>query len=85
MAGFRTLFWAGYIEMTCVSISDFVILDCWLPGKVGHMIKGAENCKAWERWEWLRTLAIPEHALGWTLLVCPVAGLAVAGIGCLIP
>lgn len=49
MAGFRTLFWAGYFEMTCVSLSDFVILDCWLPGKVRHMIKGAENCKAWER------------------------------------
>ena len=30
--------------MTFVSMSDFVILDCWLPGKVRHMIKGAENC-----------------------------------------
>ena len=85
MTGFETLFWTGYVEMTMVSLSDFVILDCWLPGKVRHMIKGAENCKAWETWEWLRTLAIPEHALGWTLLVCPIAGLVVAGIGCLIP
>lgn len=85
MTGIGTLFWAGYIEMTFVSVSDFVILDCWLPGKVRHMIKGAENCKAWERWEWLKTLAIPEHALGWTLLVCPIAGLAVAGIGSLMP
>jgi len=25
------------------------------------------------------------YALGWTLLVCPIAGLAVAGIGSLIP
>ena len=85
MTGFMTLFWTGYIEMTFVSISDFLILDCWLPGKVRHRIRGAENCKAWETWEWLRTLAIPEHALGWTLLVCPIAGLAVAGIGSLIP
>ena len=85
MTGFGTLFWAGYIEMTFVSVSDFVILDCWLPGKVRHMIKGAENCKAWETWEWLKTLAIPEHALGWTLLVCPIAGLIVAGLGALIP
>lgn len=84
MAGFRTLFWTGYVEMTMVSISDFVILDCWLPGKVKHMIRGAEGCKAWQRWEWLKTLAIPEHALGWTLLACPMAGLIVAGIGALL-
>ncbi|MBQ6505314.1 MAG: hypothetical protein IJI57_15520 [Flexilinea sp.] len=84
MAGFRHLFWTGYIEMTFVSISDFLILDCWLPQKVRYMIKGAEHCKAWERREWLLTLAIPEHVLGWTLLVCPIAGLAVAGIAVLL-
>ena len=71
--------------MTFVSISDFIILDCWLPGKVRHMIKGAEHCKAWERKVWLKTLAIPEHGLGWTLLVCPMTGLIVAGLGALIP
>ena len=70
--------------MTFVSISDFIILDCRLPGKVRHMIKGAEHCKAWERKEWLMKLAIPEHGLGWTLLVCPLAGLIVAGIAALI-
>ena len=70
--------------MTFVSITDFLILDCWLPEKVKHMIKGAEKCKAWERWEWLKTLAIREHGLGWTFLVCPVVGLAVAGIGTLL-
>ena len=82
--GFRTLFLTGYIEMTIVSISDFIILDYWLPGKVKHMIKGAEHCKAWERKEWLLKLAIPEHLLGWTLLVCPIAGLITAGIGSLL-
>ncbi len=46
MAGFWNLFWTGYVEMTMVSVSDFIILDCWLPGKVKHMIKGAEHCKA---------------------------------------
>ena len=80
MTGFRPLFWTGYAEMTMVSISDFLILDCWLPGKVRHRIKGAEHCKAWERKEWLMKLAIPEHGLLWTLILCPVAGLAVAGI-----
>ena len=84
-AGFLDLFWTGYVEMTFVSISDFIILDCWLPGKVRHMIKGAAHCKAWERREWLMKLAIPEHGLLWTLLVCPMAGLIVAGIGALLP
>jgi len=79
--GFWPLFWTGYIEMTFVSVSDFLILDCWLPGKVRHRIKGAENCRAWERKEWLLKLAIPEHGLGWTLFVCPMTGLFVAGIG----
>ena len=83
MSGFWNLFWAGYIEMTMVSISDFIILDCWLPPKAKPYVKGAEHCKAWERREWLKTLAIPEHGLLWTLIVCPIAGLAVAGLNML--
>ena len=83
MTGFRNLFRAGYIEMTMVSLSDFIILDSWLPPKARPFIKGAEHCKAWERWEWMKTLAIPEHGLGWTFLVCPLAGLAVAGLNML--
>ena len=79
--GFWPLFWTGYIEMTFVSISDFLILDCWLPPKAKPYIKGAERCKAWERKEWLINLAIPEHFLGWPMLVCPFAGLVVAWIG----
>lgn len=85
VTGFWNLFWTGYVEMTLVSLSDFLILDCWLPQKVRHMIQGAEKCKAWERKEWLKTLAIPEHALGWTFLVCPMAAVIVAGVGALIP
>ena len=80
ISGFWNLFWTGYVEMTLVSLTDFLILDCLLPQKIRHMIKGAEDCKAWGRWEWLKTLAIPEHGLVWTLLVCPIAGLAVTGI-----
>ncbi len=82
--GFWPLFCTGYVEMTIVSISDFLILDCWLPPKAKPYIKGADNCKAWEVKEWLLKLAIPEHALGWTFLVCPIAGLIVAGIGTLL-
>ena len=81
VSGFGNLFWTGYIEMTMVSISDFLILDCWLPLKAKPFIRGAEHCRAWERKEWLKKLAIPEHAIGWTFLVCPVAGVIVAGIG----
>ncbi len=79
--GFWPLFWTGYVEMTLVSLSDFLILDVWLPGKVRHMIKGAEHCNAWERKEWLMKLAIPEHGIVWPLFMCPVAGLIAAGIG----
>ena len=82
--GFWPLFRTGYAEMTLVSVSDFMILDCWLPQKIRDRIKGAEHCKAWERKEWLLKLAIPEHALGWTFLVCPIAGMIVAGSGTLI-
>ena len=38
MTGFWNLFWAGYVEMTMVSLSDFIILDCWLPPKTKPFI-----------------------------------------------
>ena len=81
---FWMLFWTGYVEMTIVSVSDFLILDCWLPPKAKPYVKGAEHCKAWEVKEWLLKLAIPEHALGWTFLVCPIAGFVVAGLATLL-
>ena len=84
IVGFRNLFWTGYLEMTMVSVTDFIILDCWLPQRIRHRIKGAEHCKAWERREWLLRLAIPEHGLVWTFIICPVAGLFAAGINCLL-
>ncbi len=74
----------GIIGCLLYVVGDFLILDVWLPGKVRHMIKGAEHCRAWERKEWLLKLAVPEHCLSWTFLVCPIAGLIVAGIGMLI-
>ena len=80
ISGFWILFWTGYVEMTFVSVTDFLILDCWFTPRIRHMIKGAEDGKARERKEWLKTLAIPEHGLMWTLIACPIAGLAVAGI-----
>ena len=49
--GFWNLFRAGCMGMTMVSLSDFIILDCWLPPKAKPFIKGAEHCRAWKRWE----------------------------------
>ena len=84
ISGFWNLFWTGYVEMTMVSVTDFILLDCWLLQKIRHRIKGAEHCRAWERREWLLRLAVPEHGLLWTFIVCPVAGLFVAGINLLL-
>lgn len=44
------------------------------------MIPGTEHCKAWETKEWMKTLAIPEHLIGWPFMVCPLVGLIMAGI-----
>lgn len=85
ISGFKELFWTGYVEMTMVSLADFLILDCWLPPMARPFIKGAENCKAWGRKEWLLKLGVPEHGLGWPLLCCPIAGLAVAGLNVILP
>ena len=82
--GFRHLFLTAYIEMSIVSVTDFIILDCWLPPRIKHMIKGAQDCASWQRKQWLMKLAIPEHGLVWPLLMCPLAGLLVAGLGSLI-
>ena len=49
--GFWNLFRAGCMGMTMVSLSDFIILDRWLPPKAKPFIKGAEHCRAWKRWE----------------------------------
>ena len=40
ISGFWNLFWTGYVEMTMVSVTDFILLDCWLPQKIRHRIKG---------------------------------------------
>lgn len=85
VTGFWNLFWTGYVEMFFVNVGDFLILDCWLRGigKDMGLVKGAENCKAWEFREWMK-MAVPEHAAGWPLIFCPLAGLVLAGIGALV-
>ena len=85
-SGFWNLFWMGYIEMFFVNLGDFFGLDWWFRAKVKDraMLPGTEHCKAWNTKEWMLTLAIPEHCLGWPLVICPLVGFTCAGIGTLI-
>ena len=82
VTGFWHLFWTGYIEMFFVNLGDFFGLDWWYRGAIKDkiMIPGTEHCRAWETKEWMKTLAIPEHLIGWPFMVCPLVGLIVAGI-----
>ena len=85
VSGFKNLFWTGYIEMMFVNAGDFFLLDVLsrLYVKDKGLIKGAEQHPDWE-WKGWRKLAVPEHGLMWPLLVCPLTGLIVAGIGALL-
>lgn len=82
VTGFWNLFWTGYIEMLFVNFGDLLILDCLLRAVTKNkkdLIKGAENCKAWNLGEWMKA-ALPEHLLIWPVTFCPIAGLITAGI-----
>lgn len=85
VSGFKNLFWTGYIEMMFVNAGDFFLLDVLsrLYVKDKGLIKGAEHHPDWE-WKGWWKLAVPEHGLMWPLLVCPLTGLIVAGIGALL-
>ena len=85
VSGFKNLFWTGYIEMMFVNAGDFFLLDVLSRRYVKDkgLIKGAEHHPDWE-WKGWRKLAVPEHGLMWPLLVCPLTGLIVAGIGALL-
>ena len=82
VSGFKNLFWTGYIEMMFVNAGDFFLLDVLsrLYVKDKGLIRGAENHPDWN-WKGWKKLAVPEHGLLWPLLVCPLTGLIVAGIG----
>jgi len=86
VSGFWNLFWTGYIEMTFVSISDFVLLDVLgrIYVKDKGLIKGVD--KEHLGWEWSKwsKLAVPEHGIFWTFMFCPLTGLIVAGIAALL-
>lgn len=70
-SGFWNLFWMGYIEMFFVNLGDFFGLDWWFREKFKDRIMppGTEHCKAWNTKEWMLTLAVPEHWMGWPLVI----------------
>ncbi len=72
--------------MFFINLGDFFGLDWLFREKVKDktMIPGMEHCKAWNTREWMLTLAIPEHLLGWPLILCPLVGVICAGVGTLI-
>jgi hypothetical protein len=86
VSGFWNLFWTGYIEMTFVSISDFVVLD--ILGRIyvkdKELIKGADKDHPGWKWSEWGKLAVPEHGIFWTFMFCPLTGLIVAGIAALL-
>ena len=69
--------------MFFINLGDFFGLDWWYRGAIKDkiMIPGTEHCRAWETKEWMKTLAIPEHLIGWPFVVCPLVGLIVVGSG----
>ena len=85
VSGFKAMFWTGYTEMMFVNAGDFFLLDVLarIYVKDKGLIKGAENHPDWE-WKGWWKLAVPEHGLAWPVLVCPLTGLIVAGIGALL-
>ena len=84
--GFWNLFWSAYVEWNIISISDFFILDMiMLVGmKERMMVPGTEGHEDYKLKNWVTKLAIPEHFLGWPLIMAPLLSLIQAGFGSLI-
>lgn len=82
VTGFWTLFLMGYIECFLMNIGDFFGLDILFREKMGKrlVIKGTEGHPLYERKNWLKKVAIPEHWIVWPLVICPLDGLLTAEI-----
>lgn len=71
---FLSLFWMSYIEWLIISFSDFFLLDIYLLQKLKHCIQipGTENHLDYQMENWMKKLAVPEHFLGWPLVMAPL-------------
>lgn len=85
IAGFQSLFRAAYAQWLIIGFSDFFLLDILLLQKLGlrARIPGTEEHEDYRLGNWLKKLAVPEHFLGWPLVVAPVLSVIQAGLGLL--
>ena len=88
-AGIRSfwpLFWTGYIEWFLVNLGDFFGLDLFLREKLGARLElpGTHGHPCYQRANWMKSLALPEHWLLWPFLICPFFAALSAAIGLLL-
>lgn len=83
--GFGPLFWTGYIEWLVISFADFFLLDIYLLQKLGRRIQvpGTEGHPDYQLGNWLKKQGLPEHLLGWPLVLAPLVSAVQAGFGML--
>lgn len=81
ITGYWNIFWTAYIELMFVNFGDFFFLDCILRAKVKDkdMLPGTKDCKSWQFKEWMKS-AVPEHFLGWPLIICPLFSAIISAI-----
>lgn len=79
---FWVLFLFGYLVGMFVNIGDVLVLDIWMLGKYkDHLTMGCNvYSETWSLKNILKKHTLPEHALQWTFIMCPIIGFAVAGL-----
>jgi len=79
---FWALFLYGYLVGMLVNIGDVLALDIWMLGKYRKYLTASCNVypENWSLKNVLKKHTLPEHALQWTFIVCPVIGFVVAGL-----
>ena len=86
--GGTTGFWCpaltGYIQWMIVNVCDLLFLDLWLiqrKAKRRFIIPGTEGHPGYGFKAWMKSYALPEHLLQWTLILCPLLAAIQAGLG----
>ena len=86
LEGFWNLFRAGYLQWFLINLGDFFGLDLILREKLGERMElpGTHGHPCYTRSGWMKSLGIPEHAVLWPFVVCPMMAAIMAGIGLLL-
>lgn len=84
--GFWALFWTGYINWTVVNFADLFLLDYILIQKFTKhiIIPGTEGHPTYEKTNWMKKFAFPEHFILWPLVQIPILSLIQTGLCMLI-